>query len=109
MAKQIDRKVWITVVDLLRFATPIMCVVITCLSSWGVYVINQYESHIKTQDEASAEHTTQLNNINMKLAVLIEGKEYEKAEADKFSQHLDSLDNKVINLQVEFAKLERQK
>lgn len=105
MAKQIDRKVWVSITSLLRFATPLMCAIITGLCAVAISMINNYESRMERQAQVEAMNTQQLNDINLKLAVFIE--DYKQVAIN--TTDIKSLNTAVNSLQIQFARLDRNR
>lgn len=111
MGTQINRKVWVTVTDILRFATPIMCAVITTLTAFGLHTLNGYEEKQRQIFHAQDNQSKSLNEINTKLAVLLERESFSAARTEEARVNLDAL-TKVANknasdIQVIYARLNK--
>lgn len=109
MASQVNRKVWITIIDCLRIITPILCVVITTISGIGLYALKGYEAKQTRTANAIEKQSGQLNEINTKLAVLIERESFGTARVEETRTELAAL-TKIANrnatdIQVLYSKV----
>jgi len=89
MAKQVNKKVWVTIIDLLRFATPILLFVITLM-------VTDYKDKQSRITSTLTKQTEKLDDINIKLARLLERETFGTTRIDKLDVQVTDV-TKIAN------------
>lgn len=101
-------KAWFTVRDIVRFATMVMCAILTGMVSLLIYFAESYEHREELRDQALATHTVQLAEINNKLTTVLDKQDSSGIDITTNKQAIlilnQAINRNTTDIQVLFTK-----